>query len=62
MTKAKEVKKQPVQQTYGKEAFIDAATESKEKMILRVALEDGKSYTKEAVAEIVSAWKTKEVK
>lgn len=64
MTKSKEVKEQvtPVAQPYSKEAFVDAAEEGKEKLILQVALKDGQSYTKEAAAEIVTAWKTREVR
>ena len=70
MTKAKETKEQNVQTvqetqapqpTYGKAAFIDAAQDGKEKLILQVALADGQTYTREAAAEIVSAWKTREV-
>lgn len=59
MSKEKEVKSE---QKYNKSAFIDAAADSKERIILQIVLEDGKSYAKDDVAKKVSAWKTKEVK
>lgn len=49
------------QQSYSKEAFVEAA-DSKDSLILQVVLEDGKTYSKDVVAGMVTAWKTKEVK
>ncbi|QNK89438.1 hypothetical protein H7992_07170 [Sporosarcina sp. resist] len=59
MSKEKEVK-QP-QRSYSKEAFVESATDGKESLILQVILEDGKSYSKEKVTEMVTAWKSKKV-
>lgn len=49
-------------QTYGKQAFIDAAKDSKERLVLQVVLDDEKKYTPNDVKSIVSEWKKKEVK
>ncbi|MET3657836.1 hypothetical protein [Sporosarcina psychrophila] len=59
MTKAKEEKSK--QQKYSKSAFVEAATESKERLILQVILADDKTYTKDDAAELVEAWKSKQV-
>ncbi|KAA0944074.1 hypothetical protein FQ087_18280 [Sporosarcina sp. ANT_H38] len=59
MSKEKEVK---LPQQYSKIAFLEAAVDGNESVLLRVVLEDGKTYTKDEVAELVAAWKTKEVK
>ena len=50
------------EQKYNKSAFVDAAADSKERLILRIVLEDGKTYANDEVAEKVKAWKIKEVK
>lgn len=60
MSKEKEVKLP--QQQYSKSAFVEAAADGNENVLLRVVLKDGKTYTKDEVAELVTAWKTKEVK
>lgn len=49
-------------QKFSKEAFLNAATSSKERLILQVVLQDGASYTKAEVEKIVNDWKQKEVK
>ncbi|MEK4403443.1 hypothetical protein MKZ26_03230 [Sporosarcina sp. FSL K6-6792] len=59
MSKAKEGK--PQQQKYSKSAFVEAAEESKERLILQVILADNKTYTKDEVAKLVEAWKSKKV-
>lgn len=52
----------PVLEEYSKSAFVDAAETKKDKLILQVALEDKKKYTRDQVKGIVEAWKKKEVK
>lgn len=49
-------------QQYSKSAFVDAAENNKEKLIIQVVLEEDKKYTQQEVAEKVDAWKKKEVK
>lgn len=49
-------------QQYSKSAFVDAAENNKEKLIMQVVLEEDKKYTPQEVSEIVNAWKKKEVK
>lgn len=58
MTEVKVEKKQK----YSKSAFVDAARDSKERLELKMLLEDGKSYTQDEVTKAVKDWKTKEVK
>lgn len=58
MTEVKAEKKQ----SYSKSAFVDAARDSKERLELKMLLEDGKSYAQDEVAKVVKEWKTKEVK
>ena len=48
--------------TYSKQAFVDEAKSSKDRLILSTILEDNKKYTQENVNDIVNAWKKKEVK
>ncbi|RKD22549.1 hypothetical protein BEP19_09820 [Ammoniphilus oxalaticus] len=50
------------QRRYSKSAFIDAEANSKERLILQVVLEDGKTYTKAEVDKTVKDWKRKEIK
>ncbi|MDQ0412724.1 hypothetical protein [Mesobacillus stamsii] len=50
------------QQTYSKQAFVDAAKNSKERLILQVVLNDKKKYTQIDVKNLVNEWKKKEVK
>ncbi|MEK4712241.1 hypothetical protein [Sporosarcina sp. FSL K6-5500] len=59
MSKAKEDKSK--QQKYSKSAFVEAVEESKERLILQVILADNKTYTKDEVAKLVEAWKSKKV-
>lgn len=47
---------------FGKEAFINAAENTKEKLIIRVVLADGETYTKAEADKLVKNWKQKEVK
>lgn len=47
---------------YSKQGFIDAAENSKDRLILQVVLEDNKKYTIENVKSIVDEWKKREVK
>lgn len=49
-------------QKFGKEAFLNAAENTKDRLVLQVVLEDGKTYTKAEAEKIVKAWKQKEVK
>ena len=58
MTEVKVEKKQK----YSKSAFVDAARDSKERLELKMLLEDGKSYTQDEVAKATKDWKSKEVK
>lgn len=54
MTKAKEEKQ--AQPLYNRTAFIEGY-EGQDQLILRVILEDGKSYSKQDVTEQLAAWK-----
>lgn len=47
---------------YRKQAFIDAASTRKERLILKVVLDESKQYTTDDVKNIVKEWKQKEVK
>ena len=49
-------------QQYSKSAFVEAAENNKEQLILQLVLEEDKKYTQQEVTEIVTAWKKKEVK
>ncbi|MBG9657821.1 hypothetical protein [Cytobacillus firmus] len=48
-------------QKFSKEAFLNAATSSKERLILQVVLKDGDSYTKAEAEKLVNDWKNKKV-
>lgn len=48
-------------QEFSKEAFVSGA-EGSDGLLMQVLLEDGKSYTKEQVAEILQTWKAKVIK
>lgn len=58
MSNAKESKTKK----FGKEAFVNAAKTTKDRLVLQVVLEDGKTYTKTEVDKIVKDWKQKEAK
>lgn len=60
MTKGKTAKSK--QQKFGKAAFVESAENTQDSLLYQVVLEDGKSYTKEEVTKLVTAWKKKEVK
>lgn len=63
MTKEiKETKAMPQASKYGKAAFLDAAKDPKERIILQVVLEDEKQYTREEASDLATEWKNKEVK
>ena len=47
---------------YNKDAFVDAAKNGKERLLLKMLLKDGESYAKEDVTKVVKDWKSKEVK
>lgn len=47
---------------YSKSAFLDAAKDSKERLLLNTLLKDDQTYTKEYVEKSVEEWKSKEVK
>lgn len=49
-------------QQYSKSAFVDAAENNKEKLIIQVVLDEDEKYTQQEVAEKIDAWKKKEVK
>ncbi|GIN37796.1 hypothetical protein [Heyndrickxia oleronia] len=49
-------------QKFGKTAFLNAAKNTNERLLLQVILQDGTTYTKEEVAKLVEDWKKKEVK
>lgn len=59
---AKADEKQSEKQKYSKTAFVEAATTSKDRLLLNVLLSDGKSYTEEEVELKLSDWKKKEVR
>jgi hypothetical protein len=48
-------------QKFSKSAFVDAAKDGKERLLLMTLLEDEKSYAKEEVAKILKDWKSKVV-
>lgn len=56
------VKKEVKTQKFGKEAFLNAAENTKDRLVLQIVLEDGQTYTKTEADKIVKAWKQKEVK
>jgi alpha-galactosidase/6-phospho-beta-glucosidase family protein len=47
---------------YSKEAFMDAAKDGKERLLLKLLLDDKTSYSKDEVVKVVKDWKSKEVK
>ena len=47
---------------YSKSAFVDAAKDSKERLLLMTLLKDGTSYTKEQVEKVIKEWKAKSIK
>lgn len=55
-------KDRPKTQKYSKAAFLDAAKDTNERLLLNALLNDGTSYGKEEVSKLVAAWKSKEVK
>lgn len=57
MTKTKLEK----EQKYSKSAFVDAAKDSKERLLLMTLLKDGTSYTKDQVEKVIKDWKSKAV-
>lgn len=57
MTEIKGEKKQK----YSKIAFLDAASDNKERLLLNTLLQNDKSYTKEEVEKIAEAWKSKNI-
>jgi hypothetical protein len=56
------IEKSVVDAKYSKEAFLDAAKDGKERLLLKLLLDDKMSYTKDEVVKIVKNWKSKEVK
>lgn len=63
MTKNKQIEeKTEVADKYSKEAFLDAAKDSNERLLLNVLLTDGQSYSKDHVATTLKDWKSKELK
>lgn len=48
-------------QKYSKFAFVDAAKDGKERLLLMTLLEDEKSYSKDEVDKILKDWKSKVV-
>ncbi|TCJ01494.1 hypothetical protein [Cytobacillus praedii] len=44
---------------FSKTAFVDAAKDGKERLLLMMLLEDEKSYAKEEVTKILKDWKIK---
>lgn len=55
-------KTKTTKQTYSKSAFLDAAKDSTERLLLNVLLNDQKKYSKDEVEKLVNDWKAKEVK
>lgn len=53
--------KQLKTQKFSKEAFLNAAENKKDRLILQVVLEDIGIYTRAEVTKLVKAWKNKEV-
>lgn len=58
MTKTKLEKKAK----YSKSAFVDAAADRKERLLLMTLLDEKKTYSKEEVEKAVKAWKSKAIK
>lgn len=57
MSKTENKKKQ----MFKKEAFLNAAKSTNERLLLQVLLTDEKSYTKSEVTKLVNDWKKKEI-
>lgn len=55
-------KKTMTRQLYGKQAHVDAAASSKERLIVQALLEDEKKYSPDEVKKLIQAWKQKEAK
>lgn len=55
-------KDKPKTQKYSKTAFLDAAKDNKERLLLDALLQDDKSYTKEEVEKVAKAWKSKPIR
>lgn len=49
-------------QEYSKEAFLNAALSTKERLILQIVLQDDVLYTINDVEKLVEDWKQKEVR
>jgi hypothetical protein len=58
LTKSKSEDKQQ----FSKSAFLDAAKDKKERLLIQTLLDDGTSYSKDEVSKILKEWKSKEVK
>lgn len=54
--------KSDVKQKFSKSAFVDAAKNGKERLLIMTLLDDEKSYTKDEVAKIIKDWKSKVIK
>ncbi|MED4377984.1 hypothetical protein P9274_20210 [Schinkia azotoformans] len=50
------------QQKFSKEAFLNAAKNTQERLVIQIVLQDGTSYTKAEAEKLVNNWKKKEVK
>lgn len=48
-------------QQYSKSAFVEEASDSKERLILQVLLTDDQKYTKTDVDKLVKEWKEKKI-
>ncbi|WP_313894312.1 hypothetical protein [Psychrobacillus sp.] len=55
-------KKNKTRQLYGKQAYVNAADSSKERLIVQALLEDEKKYSPDEVKKLIQSWKQKEAK
>lgn len=62
MTKGTKEQTNAIEKKYSKSAFIDAAKDSKERLLINALLQDNVTYTRNDVKQKIAEWKTKEVK
>ena len=62
MTKKTEKETTKTERKYSKTAYLDAETNSKERLLLNTLLEDGEYYSKDEVSKAIKQWKSKVIK